>query len=196
MANEISTKIAKSALTRREKSANREAVKELAAKHMEAAIRKLGDIVADKNAPASAKVAAATQLLDRVAGKPKLVDEKSTEHEFDRMSEAQLLSSICSSIAVMSQEARGTIAEALLCAQRGIVFDERMVDPDYDEARALAAERPELPHFSESRSQNVSLAGDEQLRELKSQPSGPARSGKRTLHQGKFTPLPSRRPKF
>jgi hypothetical protein len=128
VANKIEASKAKSALTRKEKQANREAVKELASKHMEAAIKKLGDIIADRHAPASAKVAAATQLLDRVAGKPKLVDEKNAEHEFDRMSEAQLLSSICSSIAAMSQEARGTIAEALLCAQRGIAFDERMVD--------------------------------------------------------------------
>ena len=76
MGTDVAERIAKHkaskspALTRKEKQANREAVKELAAKHMEAAIKKLGEIVADENAPASAKVAAATQLLDRVAGKP------------------------------------------------------------------------------------------------------------------------------
>ena len=67
MGNAITAKIeaskVNSALTRKEKTVNREAVKELAAKHMEAAIKKLSEIVADKNAPASAKVAAATQFL-------------------------------------------------------------------------------------------------------------------------------------
>ena len=145
IAARIEASKAKSALTRREKAANREAIKELAAKHSEAAIKKLSEIVSDRNSPASAKVAAATQLLDRVAGKPKLVDEKnSAEDEIIRMSEPQLLAMLCSNIASLSQEARGTIAEALLCAQRGIAFDERMIDPNFDESRALAAELPPL----------------------------------------------------
>ena len=134
------------ALSRKDKQANREAVKELAAKHMEAAIKKLSDIIADRKSPASAKVAAATQLLDRVAGKPKLVDEKNTtESELHRMSEPQLLAMLCENISSLSQEAQGVIAEALLCGQRGIPFNERRIDPDFDEARALAAERLELP---------------------------------------------------
>ena len=145
MGNAITVKIeaskANSALTRKEKTANREAVKELAAKHMEAAIKKLSEIVADKNSPASAKVAAATQLLDRVAGKPKLIDEKQSEQsQLERMSSPELLTFICSTLVCLSLEARATIAEALLYAQRGIPLPDRFVDPDYDEDAASKAE--------------------------------------------------------
>lgn len=52
MGKEIAAKIeankGKAALTRKDKQANREAVKKLAALHMEAAIKKLSEIVADK----------------------------------------------------------------------------------------------------------------------------------------------------
>ena len=72
MGNEIAKRIeasqAKSALTPKERAANERQSKSLAAKHMESAIKKLSEIVADKNAPASAKVAAATQLLDQRCG--------------------------------------------------------------------------------------------------------------------------------
>ena len=81
--NALSEKIkahqAKVKLSPKEKAANREEVKRLAAAHMERAIEQLGKLIGDKNTPASAKVAAATQLLDRVAGKPRLVDERETE---------------------------------------------------------------------------------------------------------------------
>ena len=142
MATDVAKRIeASKALTPKERRANREAVKELASKHMEKAISKLSEIISDKNAPASAKVAASTQLLDRVAGKPKLVDEKNTaESEMDRMSEAQLLSMICSTIAGLSQESQAIIAEAMLCAQRGIGFDPRTIDPNFSESEALKAE--------------------------------------------------------
>ena len=143
---DIAKKIAehKPALSRKEKTANRDAVKQLASVHMEKAISKLSEIISDRNAPASAKVAASTQLLDRVAGKPKLVDEKNTaESEMDRMSEAQLLSTICDTIAGLSQGARNTIAETLLYAQRGISLPDRFVDPSFSETAALKAEAEE-----------------------------------------------------
>ena len=74
MGREIAAKIeankGKFALTREEKAAGREEVKRLASVHAAAAIKKLGDLISDKTVPASAKVAAASQLLDRVAGKP------------------------------------------------------------------------------------------------------------------------------
>ena len=86
---------ASKALTPKERRANREAVKDLAAVHMMAAVKKLSEIVADKNAPASAKVAAATQLLDRVAGKPKQpLDEKESD-QLERLNDMQVLQYIC-----------------------------------------------------------------------------------------------------
>jgi len=145
MGREIAAKIeankGKFALTREEKAAGREEVKRLASVHAAAAIKKLGDLISDKTVPASAKVAAASQLLDRVAGKPVKEDpETNPEREIDRMSQAQVLSWICTQIAGLSLEARGAIAEALLCAQRGIAFDPRTIDPDFSESAASRAE--------------------------------------------------------
>ena len=137
MANAIAKKI-EAALTPKERLANREAVKELAAKHMESAIKKLSEIVTDKNAPASAKVAAATQLLDRVAGKPKLVDEKQTEQsQLERMSVPELLQYICDIIPSLSAQARMVIAQSVLAAERGVSLDVRdMVDESFTEAES------------------------------------------------------------
>ena len=143
---DIARKIAehKPALTRKDKQAGKEEVKRLASLHAAAAIKKLGDIIADRNAPASSKVAAATQLLDRVAGKPVKEDpEASHEREMDKMSEAQLLGMICSTIAGLSQESRNTIAETLLYTQRGIALPDRFVDPEFSETAALRAEEEE-----------------------------------------------------
>jgi hypothetical protein len=114
-------KIATSALTRKEKKANREAVKELAGKHMEAAIKKLSEIISDRNAPASAKVAAATQLLDRVAGKPKLVDEKQSEQsQLEKMTAPELAQYITEQISGLTLPVRALIAES---ADKGLAFD-------------------------------------------------------------------------
>jgi len=142
MGNAITVKIeaskVNSALTRKEKTANREAVKELAAKHMEAAIKKLSEIVADKNAPASAKVAAATQLLDRVAGKPKLIDERETDKsQLEKMSDMETLQYICDIIPGLSTQARAAMAQSLLAAERGITIDVRdALDEDFTDAEA------------------------------------------------------------
>src|SRR5271157_3101905 len=126
MGTDVAERIAKHkaskspALTRKDKAANREAVKELAAKHMEAAIKKIYEIVADKNAPASAKVAAATQLLDRVAGKPRLIDERETDKsQLERMGEAELLAFICEGVSKLSTESRAAIAETIIASDRG-----------------------------------------------------------------------------
>jgi hypothetical protein len=148
MGTDVAERIAKHkaskspALTRKEKQANREAVKELAAKHMEAAIKKLSEIVTDKNAPASAKVAAATQLLDRVAGKPKFADERETEQsQLDRMPGVELLQYICDNISGLSTQARAAIAQSLLAAEKGFSVDVRdIVDEDFSESAALRAE--------------------------------------------------------
>ena len=140
MGNAIAAKIeaskSKAALTRKDKAANREAVKQLAALHMEAAIKKLSEIVADRNAPASAKVAAATQLLDRVAGKPRLIDERETEQsQLEKMSATELLQHICDIIPSLSTQARAAIAQSVLAAERGITLDVRdIVDEDFSEA--------------------------------------------------------------
>ena len=150
MATEIAQRIeaskSKAALTRREKAANREAVKELAAKHMEAAIKKLGDIVADKNAPASAKVAAATQLLDRVAGKPKFQDDRETEQgQLEKMSTAELVRFICDQISHCPSQARAAIAEALLAAEQGLTVDVRDMDFNESELEVLPPLEPKRP---------------------------------------------------
>ena len=149
MANEISIseKIAQHkaklpSLSRKEKAANREAIKELAAKHSEAAIKKLSEIVSDRNSPASAKVAAATQLLDRVAGKPKLVDEKQTEQsQLDKMSSVELLQYTCDNLSKLSADARTVVAQSLIAAERGISLDVRDV---IDEGFEAPAELPPL----------------------------------------------------
>ncbi len=144
MGKEIAAKIeankGRAALSRKEQQTNREVVKELAAKHMEAAITKLSEIVTDKNAPASAKVAAATQLLDRVAGKPKLIDERQTEHSaLERMSVAEVLQYICDIIPSLSAQARAAIAQSVLAAERGVTIDVRdIVDEDFSEAEQSA----------------------------------------------------------
>jgi ClpP class serine protease len=118
MSTEITTA---NALTRKEKKANREAVKELAAKHMESAIKKLSEIVADRNSPASAKVAAATQLLDRVAGKPKLVDEKQTEQDqLQKMSPPELVQYITEQMSGLPTPVRAILAQS---ADRGLAFN-------------------------------------------------------------------------
>jgi len=146
MATDIARKIAankgEAALSRKDKTANREAVKLLAAKHMEAAIKKLSEIVADKNAPASAKVAAATQLLDRVAGKPKLVDERETEKsQLEKMSDIETLQYICDIIPGLSTQAKAAMAQSLLAAERGFTIDVRdALDEDFTEDATFKAE--------------------------------------------------------
>ena len=123
MASEIATTTAAkaNALTRKDKKANREAVKELAAKHMEAAIKKLGEIISDRNSPASAKVAAATQLLDRVAGKPKLVDEKQNEQsQLEKMSAPELVQYITEQMSGLPTPVRAIIVES---ADKGLAID-------------------------------------------------------------------------
>jgi hypothetical protein len=118
---DIAKKVATAPLSRKEKKANREAVKELAAKHMEAAIKKLGEIISDRNAPASAKVAAATQLLDRVAGKPKLVDEKQSEQSaLEKMSAPELVEYITQQMSGLPLPVRAVIAES---AETALAFD-------------------------------------------------------------------------
>ena len=94
-----------------------------------------------KNAPASAKVAAATQLLDRVAGKPRLIDERETEQsQLERMSEGEVLAYICENISGLSTQARAVIAEALIATERGVRLDyKQMVN------EALEAENEPLP---------------------------------------------------
>ena len=90
IAERIQASKAKAALTPKERRANRETVKQLAAVHMESAIKKLSEIIADKTSPASAKVAASVQLLDRVAGRPKLIDERESEKDLlDKMSSSR-----------------------------------------------------------------------------------------------------------
>jgi len=150
MTTEIATvSKARPALTRREKAANREAIKELAAKHSEAAIKKLSEIVSDRNSPASAKVAAATQLLDRVAGKPKLIDEKQTEQsQLDKMSSVELLQYTCDNLSKLSADARAVVAQSLIAAERGISLDVRDV---IDEGFEAPAELPPLERTPKSK---------------------------------------------
>ena len=99
MGNEIAKKIAQSkqklpGLSRKDNQAGREEVKRLASVHAAAAIKKLGDLISDKTVPASAKVAAASQLLDRVAGKPVKDDPQETEKSrLERMDDADVLQS-------------------------------------------------------------------------------------------------------
>src|SRR5271157_2090891 len=143
MATEIAKRIeaskAKAALTPKERRANREAVKELAAKHMESSIKKLSEIVADKNAPASAKVAAASQLLDRVAGKPKFQDERETEQsQLERMGESELIAFICEGVSQLSTESRAAIAETIIATERGIHLDYKLMAEEAVKAEAEA----------------------------------------------------------
>ena len=146
----ISEKIAKHkakppALSKKEKLQYKEQLKALAAEHVPDVVKTLAGIVkGGRDVPASAKVAAGSAILDRFAGKAKQpIDEKDSDREMDRMSEAQLIAFLCGQIAGMSQELRSLIAETLLYAQRGIALPDRFVDPDFSETAALRAEEEE-----------------------------------------------------
>jgi hypothetical protein len=133
-------------LSKKEKLRYKEELKALAAEHVPTVVETLAGLVKNKNVPASARVAASNSILERFAGRAaKEESEANPEHTFDRMSQAQLLGFMCETIAGLSQESRSIIAEALLCAQRNITFDPRIINPDFSETEALKAEQPALP---------------------------------------------------
>ncbi len=66
-------------------------VKALAKTHTADAVKTLWEIAQDKDVPASARVAAASALLDRGHGKPAAVDEQEGELKRKRLSLEELL---------------------------------------------------------------------------------------------------------
>lgn len=117
------------ALTRKQKEAAREELKRLSEEHAPKVIETLAGFVKDRKIPASSRVAAGNLLLERYAGKSaKPNEEDRPEDSYSRMSESQLISTICESIWGLSSQARGAIAEALVMAEQGI-------RPDFDAMR-------------------------------------------------------------
>jgi len=123
MGNEIAEKIAKSALTltRKEKAANRETVRKRAGLLEEQAFIELGKLLNDRKTPGNVKASAINTVLDRIAGKPKLVDEKQTEQStLEKMSAPELLEYITQQIGGLPLSSRAVIVESL---DRGVAFD-------------------------------------------------------------------------
>jgi hypothetical protein len=123
MANEIAERIAKSALTltRKEKAANRETVRKRAGLLEEKAFVELGKLLSDRKTPANAKTQAINTVLDRIAGKPKLVDEKQGEQTaLEKMSAPELVEYITQQFSGLPLSVRAVMGESL---DKGLAFD-------------------------------------------------------------------------
>jgi hypothetical protein len=144
MANEIATRIAARKAkppAHREKTDAKEEIKRIAAQGAPVAMAKLKEVMLAKDTPGTARVQAINSWLERAGGKVSAVERPETElNQIDRMSQAERLRFLCEEIVAMSQESRNFIAEALFCAQKGLAFDPRIIDPDFDEEEALKAE--------------------------------------------------------
>jgi hypothetical protein len=130
-------------LTRKEKASTREHIKALASAHAEKAITKLSEILADRNSPASSKVAAASALLDRTCGKPKFQDEKETEAtQLEKMSAPELVEYITQQVSGLPLPVRAVIAES---AESALAFDAAdLVEIDNQPAPTAADASPTL----------------------------------------------------
>ena len=140
MGTDVATKIKEHqankpvALTRKQKLAARDELKKLTETHAPEVIKTLAGFVKDKRIPASSRVAAGNTILERFAGKAaKPEDEKTLESEYSRMSEGQLLSTICDSIWGLSSNARAAIAETLIAAEQGVRLDTERLGKEIDE---------------------------------------------------------------
>ena len=123
MANEIGKKIAKwkPKSPRKETIANKDTVQKLAGQHQVETVAGLRKIANDPNAPATARVSAYKELLDRTAGKAsKSDDEGRPEHELDKMSVPELVEYINQQFSGWSMSARAALSESIA---EGIAFD-------------------------------------------------------------------------
>jgi hypothetical protein len=129
-------------LTRKQKLAAREELKRLTETHAPEVIKTLASLVKDRKTPASSRVAAGSALLDRYAGKPLKEDEKPIESQYERMSEGQLLSTLCDNIWGLSSQARSVIAETLIAAERGVRIESDQLAKDFDEEALQTTPKP------------------------------------------------------
>src|SRR4051794_5913362 len=92
-------------------------VEELAREHTTEAIETLGEIMRDKQAPSSSRVAAASALLDRGWGKPRAELVVDQTPDYSAMSDAQLDSTVKAELLrwiTSDPDAESIIAEAEL----------------------------------------------------------------------------------
>ena len=123
MGTDIAKKIAeyKPKLTKKERQANRESVQRRAGELEEKAFQELGKLLSDKNTPASTKKGAIDTVFDRIAGRPKLVDEKQTEQsQLEKMSFAELVEYITQQMSGLPLPVRAVLGESIA---EGIEFD-------------------------------------------------------------------------
>ena len=142
------------AMSRAEKRANKETVQKKRACTKTRLLAHSLDCSLITKAPGAQRKREPQILLDRIAGKAAKPEDERPEHELEKMSHAQVLGFMCESIMGMSQESRSIIAEALLCAQRGIAFDPRIIDPSFNENEALNAENG-LPSLQPSPKEDI-----------------------------------------
>jgi len=130
----------------RETTANKDTVQKLAGQHQVETVAGLRKIANDPRAPATARVSAYKELLDRTAGKAAKndADDKRPEDAYSRMSEGQLVAEICNSLWHLSPEVRAAIAETLLMAERGFKIDAEQMGRDFDQEAAEQA-KAQLP---------------------------------------------------
>ncbi len=134
------------ALTRKQKLAARDELKKLTENHAPDVIKTLASFVKDRKIPASSRVAAGNLILERYAGRSgKPEDEKTLESEYSRMSEGQLLSTICDSIWGLSSNARAAIAETLIAAEQGVRLDTERLGKEIDEEEKAEGLPPLTP---------------------------------------------------
>ena len=87
------------------------AVEDVAREHTPLAMRTLADICADAGAPAAARVAAATSLLDRAWGKPIARNLNATVADLRQLSDAELEAIAAGGRAAPAEAAEDAAAE-------------------------------------------------------------------------------------
>ena len=143
MANEIAKIAAHKpklpGLSRKEKDANKETVRKIASLHLDKADAELAKLLSDRRTPASTKMKAIEHVFDRIAGKPKLVDEKQTEQTaLEKMSAPELMEYITQQFSGLPLSARAIMVESL---DKGLAFDAADIMDVIEEAEPL--EKPQ-----------------------------------------------------
>ncbi len=122
-------------LTRAEKLANKESVRRRASELEEKAFIELGKLLSDRKTPGNVKKGAIDTILDRIAGKPKLVDEKQTEQSaLEKMNSAELMQYITEQMSGMPLSTRAIMVESL---DKGLAFDAADIMDVIEEPKGL-----------------------------------------------------------
>jgi hypothetical protein len=114
MANEIA-KIA------RKEMGSKESIRAKASRHEDKAVATLARLLDGDKVPATAQAVAARELLDRIGGRPKLVDEKQSEQsQLEKMSAPELIEYISQQFSGLPMSVRAVLGESIA---EGIAFD-------------------------------------------------------------------------